>query len=89
MPEIVHPTLGFKEFVNLNKDSTHPNPWKPPNFTDQLTRTHSSAYKIYHSPWDNRIGVKDETKNKIANGPFSERLWLWGKRGFGAGNEEK
>ena len=46
MPNIEYPT-GVKDLVNLNADSTHPNPWKPPSRMDQWNHYYSSYYKIW------------------------------------------
>lgn len=35
MPDVKYPS-GLVEYVNLNKDSTHPNPWGPPSMFDQM-----------------------------------------------------
>ena len=35
MPNVLYPS-GLTEFENMNKNSTHPNPWGPPSMFDQV-----------------------------------------------------
>ena len=84
MPEHVHPS-GVIDFVNLNKDSTHPNPWKPPQAIDQITSKYTSSYQIYHHPKADTIFKSDPTKNMAADGSLMSRMLLWGARGFAVG----
>ena len=35
MPNVLYPS-GLTEYENLNKNSTHPNPWGPPSMFDQV-----------------------------------------------------
>lgn len=84
MPDIHHPS-GYIDYVNLNKDSTHPNPWKPPSRYDQLGATNQAAYKIYKPQWENWALQGAPGTNMFAQGPLGERLGLWAYRGFLAG----
>ena len=81
MPD-VHHNSGFTDYVNLNKDSTHPNPWKPPSRFDSFANYHSAAYKIYRPAWENDIFKTNVLSNPIAAGPLEERLGIYAYRGF-------
>lgn len=84
MPEITHPS-GVVDLVNLNKDSTHPNPWKPPQAIDQISSRYTSSYQIYHHPKADTIFKSDPTKDMTAEGSLMSRMLLWGARGFAVG----
>ena len=73
---------GFTEFVNLNKDSTHPNPYKPPSLLDQLHGMHHSAYKIYRNPWEGKVLVPNPDINPLTSGTFLERILKSTWKGF-------
>ena len=84
MPELVHPS-GVVDYVNLNKDSTHPNPWKPPQAIDQLTSRYFANYQIYHHPKSETVFRNDPTKNMVSDGSLFNRIAIWGSRGFAVG----
>jgi len=84
MPNVLYPS-GLTEFENLNKNSTHPNPWGPPSMFDQMFHHHSASYKIYTPALQENFMKPDPTKNDFKTGPFSERFGLWTYRGFLAG----
>jgi len=81
MPHVEYPS-GCFEYENLNKNSTHPNPWKPPSMFDQWSGQYTAAYKIYRPRCEENFMKPDPTKNGIKNGAFSERFGLWTYRGF-------
>jgi len=81
MPNIVHPN-GMVEFENLNKHSTHPNPWKPPSMSDQFFHHSSSFYKIFKPKAEETFMKEDPTRNHMKTAPFADRLATWTWRGF-------
>jgi hypothetical protein len=86
MPDIVHAS-GFVDFVNLNKDSTHPNPWKPPSHMDQLLHNHSAAYNVYRGE-QHRKFTTIESVNFLNDGSFFERFSRMAWRGFVIGKSK-
>lgn len=84
MPNVKYPS-GLVEYENMNKNSTHPNPWGPPSMFDQMFHQHSAAYKIYRPKIEENFMKPDPTRNQFKTGPFSERFGLWTYRGFLAG----
>merc|ERR1711962_1665309 len=73
MPNITHPS-GMVEFENLNKHSTHPNPWKPPSMSDQFFHHPTSFYKIYKPKHEENFMKEDPTRNHMRTAPFADRL---------------
>lgn len=67
MPD-VYPSYSPAQMGNLNKDSTHPNPWYPPT---EMERFHgiSLPYRIFHNP-RNPIGPLEKGPNFLEDDPF-------------------
>ena len=70
------------DFYNFNKDSTHPNPWKPPSRMDQFNCYRSNDYKIWKPDFEKIFMRPDPSKNIITHGPFGDRLATAAWRGF-------
>jgi len=77
----MHPS-GYEEWENLNKHSTHPNPWKPPSMADQFFQYPTSFYKIYKPDFEKSFMKEDPTKNHMRSQPFADRLATWTWRGL-------
>ena len=45
MPNVMYPS-GLTEYENLNKHSTHPNPWGPPSMFDQMFKQVTSMNDV-------------------------------------------
>ena len=65
---------GYRYVENMNKNSTHPNPWRPPNMIDCTTGYYSNSYKIYKPKNEEKMFVPDTKHNMLVHGPFSERF---------------
>lgn len=73
--------MVVKELVNLNADSTHPNPWKPRNVWERHT-FYYNPYKIFRG---NPTDVKP-LYNPISQDPFWSTLGLAAYRGVLVGS---
>ena len=82
MPDQQIPNQSLWIYTNLNKDSTHPNPWKPPSLIDQLGHYHSSAYKIHKHPMENSLLIPNDDLNPLKKGAFTDRLMTATYKGF-------
>ena len=71
--------------VNLNKDSTHPNPWKPPSMFDQTFGFHHSAYKIYRPKNEDSLFVANPDINPLKRGTFLDKMLVSTWKGFAIG----
>ena len=71
--------------VNLNKDSTHPNPWKPPSRLDQCMGFHHSAYKIYRRENQDTLLVPNPDINPLKKGTFMDKMLVSTWKGFAIG----
>lgn len=60
---------------NLNKDSTHPNPWYPPTEFERM-RGIAYPYRIFHHPM-NTIGPLPTLKNFLEEDPLLDKI-RWG-----------
>ncbi len=69
--------MVVKELVNLNKDSTHPNPWAPRTVWEQHTNFWQ-PYKIYRG---NPTDVKP-LYNPLAQDPLISKIGVVGWKGF-------
>ena len=69
--------MVVRELVNLNADSTHPNPWKPRTVWEQHTNFYN-PYKIYRG---NPTDVKP-LYNPYSEDPFWSTLGVAAYRGF-------
>ena len=69
-------------FTNLNKDSTHPNPYRPPSFLDQFHGMHHNAYKIYRHPMEDKLLVPNPDINPLISGTFLDRILNSTWKGF-------
>ena len=67
MPD-VWPSYSPAQMGNLNKDSTHPNPWYPPTELERF-RGGVGPYRIWHNPYD-PIGPLKKGKNFLEQDPF-------------------
>ena len=67
--------------VNLNKDSTHPKPWRPPTDWDHLLRIYD-PYPIFTKTGPQFFKRKH---NWIEDDPFMTNLAYSAKKGFGFG----
>jgi hypothetical protein len=67
----------LQELVNLNKDSTHPNPWKP--------RTMYERHTIFWQPYKIYKGWPEDIKplyNPLAQDPFWSKIGVAAWKGF-------
>ena len=69
-------------FTNLNKDSTHPNPYRPPSALDQFHGMHHNAYKIYRHPMEDKLLVPNPNINPLISGTFLDRILNSTWKGF-------
>ena len=69
--------MVVRELVNLNADSTHPNPWKPQNNWEQHLPFYN-PYKIYKG---NPTEIKP-LHNPLSQDPFWSTVGLAAYRGF-------
>jgi len=67
--------------VNLNKDSTHPKPWRPPTDWDHLMRIYD-PYPIFTKTGPQFFKRKH---NWIEDDPFMTNFLYFAKKGFGFG----
>jgi len=82
MPD-VYPGYSPAQMGNLNKDSTHPNPWYPPTEFERF-RGVSLGYRIYHYPYD-PIGPLKKGKNFLEDDPFLDNCRWGAVTGFKVG----
>jgi len=68
---------------NLNKDSTHPNPWYPPTEFERM-RGIAYPYRIYHHPM-NTIGPLPTLKNFLEEDPLLDKIRWAGFTGLKVG----
>ena len=62
---------------NLNKDSTHPNPWRPPSERERyMAKGHFTSYRIINDPKDAAGPIK-KGHNFIEEDPFLTNV-RWG-----------
>lgn len=62
---------------NLNKDSTHPNPWRPPSERERyMAMGHFASYRILNDP-RNAAGPIKKGHNFIEEDPFLTNV-RWG-----------
>ena len=71
--------------VNLNKDSTHPNPYKPPSMFDQTFGFHHSAYKIYRPQSEKYLFEANPDINPLKRGTFMDKMLVSTWKGFAIG----
>jgi len=83
MPEEVWPGPQPAQMGNLNKNSTHPNPWYPPTEYERI-RGMVPPYRILHRNED-PIGPVKKAPNFLEDNPFLENVWWGGKTGFMVG----
>jgi len=69
MPD-VYPSYSPAQMGNLNKDSTHPNPWYPPTELERF-RGGVGPYRIWHNPYD-PIGPIKKAKIFLEQDPFMD-----------------
>lgn len=82
MPD-VYPSFSPAQMGNLNKDSTHPNPWYPPTELERF-RGGAVPYRIFHSPYDT-IGPLKKGKNFLEDDPFLDNCRFGTMLGFKVG----
>lgn len=82
MPD-VYPSFSPAQMGNLNKDSTHPNPWYPPTELERF-RGGAVPYRIFHSPFDT-IGPLKKGKNFLEDDPFLDNCRFGTMLGFKVG----
>jgi len=82
MPD-VYPGYSPAQMGNLNKNSTHPNPWFPPTEFERM-RGLSGGYRIFHHPAD-PIGPIQKRPNFLEDKPFLENLRWGAVKGFQIG----
>ena len=79
MPD-VWPSYSPAQMGNLNKDSTHPNPWYPPTEMERF-RCAAVPYRILHHSND-PIGPMKPGRNFLEQDPFLDNcrfgaVWGW------------
>merc|ERR1711879_35171 len=72
---------GKPVYVNLNANSTHPRPWRPPTDWEHVLRIYD-PYKIHR---DDSPQYFRRTHNWIEDDPFFKNLYWASKKGFGFG----
>ena len=82
MPDKQIPNQDLWIYTNLNKDSTHPNPWKPPSLIDQFSAFYHNAYKIHKHPMENTLLIPNDDLNPLKEGAFTDRLLKATYKGF-------
>ena len=74
--------LGSRAYKNLNENSTHPKPWRPPtDYEDVILRSYD-PYRIY-----TRDGPQYfyRRHNWLEDDPFSSNIFWAARKGFGFG----
>ena len=76
---------GKPVYVNLNANSTHPRPWRPPTDWEHVLRIYD-PYKIHQ---DDSPQYFRRTHNWIEDDPFFKNLYWASKKGFGFGEKRE
>lgn len=75
----VWPTWRDTQEGNLNKDSTHPNPWRPPT---QWCRWAPASYQPYRIYRGNPEGPVKPAHNFLEDDPFLDNVRIVGTKSF-------
>ena len=84
-PREYHHASGCVDYINWNRHSTHPNPWRQPNCKQQWSQTGQNDYQIYKTPHIEKQWRDDPSLNPLTEdggGPLSNRIGRWAYRGF-------